>query len=322
MNKIKLTIIIILLSPLFLQAQSKKYYNNNETEALNQLHIEEDGLHFYVIGDWGRNGHFKQVEVADIMQQAGFIIEPEFIISTGDNFYPDGIASVNDPYLKSNYEDIFYGSNLFCPWYVVLGNHDYRGNIQAQIDYTNISHRWKMPAPYYAIDKKLNDEVTQAKFIFLDTAPFEDDYYAEEKYAQVKEQDSLKQKVWLEETLKNSKADWNIVIGHHPFYTSGKRANEVSFIRNHLEPILEKYKVDASFTGHEHDLQHQKPEDVHTHHFVSGAGSEVRPTGKLSFTKFAQSEQGFLIVSLMSKKMIVQAVNWKGDVVYKTEINK
>lgn len=94
---------------------------------------------------------------------------------------------------------------------------------------------------------------------------------------QVKEQDSLKQKLWLEETLKNSKADWNIVIGHHPFYTSGKRANDVSFIRNHLEPILEKYKVDASFTGNEHDLQYQKPKDKHTHHFVSGAGSDVRP---------------------------------------------
>ncbi|SHI62213.1 Calcineurin-like phosphoesterase [Mesonia phycicola] len=300
----------------------KKYYNDNENSNLKELQVEEDGLHFYVIGDWGRNGHFKQAEVADIMQQAGFILEPEFIISVGDNFYPNGIASVNDPYLKSSFEDIYYGSNLFCPWYVAIGNHGYRGNVQAQIDYSKISQRWTMPDRYFKVEKTLEDDKTTAKFIFLDTNTFEDDYYESEKYAKVKEQDSSKQKKWLEKTLKNSTADWNIVIGHHPLYTSGKRVNDEPYVRNHLEKIFEKYKVPAYFAGHEHDIQHLKPKKVFTHHFISGAGSDVRPTGESDFTQFSKSEQGFLIVSLLPTKMLVQAVNWKGEITYKYEIPK
>lgn len=311
----------LLLNTFGVNAQ-KKYYNQNENENLKDLQVEEDAYHFYVIGDWGRNGHFKQTEVADIMQQAGFILEPEFIISVGDNFYPDGIASVNDPFIQSSFEEVYYGSNLFCPWYVILGNHGYRGNVQAQIDYTNVSQRWKMPSHYYDFEKTLEDDKTTAKFVFLDTNPFEDDYHRAEKYAQVKTQDTLKQKKWLEKTLKNSTADWNIVIGHHPLYTSGKRVDDEPYVRHHLEEIFEKYKVPAYFAGHEHDIQHLKPKDVYTHHFVSGAGSEVRPTGISDFTKFSKSEQGFLIVSLLPSKMLIQVVNWKGEITYKCEIPK
>lgn len=310
---------ILALTVCQIQAQ-RKYYNQNENANLNQLQVEKEAFHFYVIGDWGRNGHFKQVEVADIMQQAGFILEPEFIISVGDNFYPDGIASVNDPFIKSSFEDIYYGSNLFCPWYVILGNHGYRGNYQAQLDYSQVSQRWNMPDHYFEFEKTLEDDKTRAKFLFLDTNPFEDDYYHEEKYQQVKTQDSLKQKKWLEETLKNSTADWNIVIGHHPLYTSGKRVDDKPYVRYHLEDLFETYKVPVYFAGHEHDIQHLKPKGVYTHHFVSGAGSDVRPTGESDFTKFSKSEQGFLIVSLLPSKMLVQAVNWKGEIMYKTEI--
>ena len=58
------------------------------------------------------------------------------------------------------------------------------------------------------------------------------------------------------------------------------------------------------------------------YHFISGAGSEIRPTGITSFTKFAESVQGFMIVSMLKEKMLVQAVNWKGEVIYKTDLEK
>ena len=105
-------------------------------------------------------------------------------------------------------------------------------------------------------------------------------------------------------------------------YTSGKRVDDKPYVRHHLEEIFEKYKVPAYFAGHEHDIQHLKPKDVYTHHFVSGAGSEVRPTGISDFTKFSKSEQGFLIVSLLPSKMLIQVVNWKGEITYKCEIPK
>jgi hypothetical protein len=307
-----------------LNAQDKKvtYVNENQTSGLEKLVEAEDGLHFFVIGDWGKNGYFHQKEVAEMMHQTGFILEPEFIISTGDNFYPDGVASVQDPFFKSSFEDIYEGFNLFCPWYITLGNHEYRGNSQAIIDYAEISQRWKMPDRYYFKDMQLEDSEATARFIFLDTSPFEDEYYEREKYKNVTKQDSLKQKNWLEKTLNESTAEWNIIIGHHPFYTSGKRKDDIPYIRNHLEPLIEKYKVDAYFAGHEHDLQHQKPENVVTHHFVSGAGAETRPTGSLPYTKFSNAESGFMAVSLLKNKMHIQVINWKGEVIYQTKINR
>lgn len=311
---------ILLVSCNTTKVATSKYSNENDLEGLNELEIWDDAYHFYVIGDWGRNGYFKQKELANTMHKAGFVIEPEIIISTGDNFYPNGVASVNDPYLKSSYEDIYSGYNLFCPWYIVLGNHDYRGNTQAQIDYTNVSRRWNMPDYYYHLDKT-SDDGAKIRFLFIDTNPFEDDYYDSKKYAKVREQDSLQQKKWIEKKLNEPQADWKIVIGHHPMYTSGKRMKDFSYQRKNLENVFEKYKVNAYFAGHEHDLQHQKPTNFYTHHFVSGAGAEVRPTNKLPITKFAASIQGFMIVSVSKNKMLIQVVDYKGNVIYKTIIN-
>lgn len=322
----RIYVYILLLFLTFSQSISQvstndKYISVNDIEALNKLEVWDDAYHFYVIGDWGRNGYFKQKELATTMHKAGFVIEPEIIISTGDNFYPDGIASVHDPYIKSSYEDIYSGFNLFCPWYLILGNHDYRGSMQAQIDYTNISQRWNMPDYYYEVNKTSDDDA-KIQFLFIDTSPFEDSYHKRKKYAKVKTQDTLKQKNWIIDKLKTTNADWKIVIGHHPLYTSGKRKDDISYQRKHFESTFEKYKVNAYFAGHEHDLQHQKPKNFYTNYFVSGAGSEVRPTNSLPITKFAEAVQGFMIVSVSKNKMLIQAVNYKGEVIYKTVLTK
>jgi metallophosphoesterase superfamily enzyme len=105
----------------------------------------ENTLHFFVVGDWGRNGEEHQRNVAIMMSEAAKVVEPEFIISTGDNIYPNGVASVQDPLWMSSFENVYKEHNLFCIWNVVLGNHDYRGNVQAEIDYSGISRRWNMP---------------------------------------------------------------------------------------------------------------------------------------------------------------------------------
>ena len=39
------------------------------------------------IGDWGRHGTLNQTEVATLMGELAFERAPEFVISTGDNFY-------------------------------------------------------------------------------------------------------------------------------------------------------------------------------------------------------------------------------------------
>ncbi len=59
-------------------------------------------------------------------------------------------------------------------WYPVCGNHEYRGNTQAVIDYSDISRRWKMPARYYF--KVFEDGGTSVGVVFIDTTPLIDKY--------------------------------------------------------------------------------------------------------------------------------------------------
>lgn len=290
-------------------------------EGLSKLVKEPKSFSFYVLGDWGRNGFHGQRHVAQAMQEATDYLSPQFIVSTGDNFYPRGIASVNDPYIKSSFEDIYNGPNLFTNWYSVLGNHDYAGNSQAQIDYTHVSQRWQMPDRYYFFDRNWDDFGFRARFIFIDTTPFEDNYYQKSLGENLVKQDTTAQKEWLEKTLKSSTANWNIVIGHHPMYTSGSRANNKSFTRNHLESLFEKYKVSAYFAGHEHDLQHQKPDSVYTHHFISGAGSKLRETGENENSQFAVSQNGFMAVTVTATHLLIQTINSDGEVIYTTKID-
>jgi len=285
-----------------------------------QLQVKEEALHFYVLGDWGRKGEFNQKALADQMNATGALIEPEFIISTGDNFYPNGVASIYDPQWKCSFEDVYNGFYLNCPWYVVLGNHDYRTNAQAEIDYSNISARWKMPSRYFTVRVGDEEDEPSVRFVFIDTSPFELEYYEEAKYKdKVAGQDTTAQKVWMDSVLAINDADWKIVVGHHPFYTGGKRVGDPNTVRSSLEPLLTKHNVDVYFAGHEHDLQHIKPEKP-THHFISGAGSEVRPTGMLPISLFAESIQGFMVVSVSKDVFLVQVVDYQGRVIYSTEL--
>jgi hypothetical protein len=82
------------------------------------------------------------------------------------------------------------------------------------------------------------------------------------------------------------------VIGHHSMYTGGKRINDIPYARKHLEKLFIKHNVDAYLCGHEHDLQYIKP-NCRTTYLVSGAGSEITPTGNLPDTRFAAAVNGF-----------------------------
>jgi acid phosphatase len=97
------------------------------------------------------------------------------VLALGDNFYQSGVASVDDPLWKSVYEDVYTHPALNVPWHVALGNHDYRGNPQAQVDYTARHTRWSMPARYYQVaDKAL--KAADVDMFVIDTSPFVEGY--------------------------------------------------------------------------------------------------------------------------------------------------
>lgn len=315
----RLLLTIFLCLALFSCQKSKEQKQAPKAQTTKRPVEIEDAYHFYVIGDWGRNGQFKQKELADRMNVVAETIEPEFIISTGDNFYPNGVASIDDPYWKSSFEDVYSGALLFCPWNVVLGNHDYRGSVEAEIDYTHKSRRWNMPDRYFFED--IEEDGMSIRFIYLDTSPFEDKYYAELKYKNVWQQDTTAQLQWMDEVMAVDSMDWKIVIGHHPLYSGGKRNGETDDLKNHLEKVLHRHKIDLYLAGHEHDLQYIKPAGP-THHIISGAGSEVRPTGMLPSSVYAESIQGFVALSATKQKLVFQMIDYQGNLLYKGDISR
>lgn len=295
---------------------------------IKDLVVPDSSLNFLVIGDWGRCGEYFQKEVADQMANASVDGNAKFIISTGDNFYPSGVASVSDPLWQKSYEDVYHHYALQKEWYVVLGNHDYKTNPQAELDYAKMSTRWILPSRYYSIKVPIQGDTTnKVLFVFMDTNPFIEKYYKDSEYGkQVKGQDTSAQRQWLEKTLdeKDPGVTWKFVVGHHTMYTSGKRikSSETFQLRKTLEPIFKKYQVDAYLCGHEHHLEYLKPENA-PHYFISGAGSESREVnGSLPESKFKISDHGFMYFSVARKKFLVQVINWEGKVLFKQEIKK
>ena len=278
---------------------------------------QKGALNFLVIGDWGRMGEFHQTEVAQQMDTFAQKTNAKFTIATGDNFYDNGVRSVNDPQWFGSFENIYKGSALQRDWFVVLGNHDYQGNPQAEIDYSKISRRWNMPSRYFAISKKINDTVS-AKFIFIDTSPFVESYQKNaEQYADLAKQDTVKQLKWLDSVLANSKEQWKIVTGHHPIYSTGSAHGNTQELFVNVKPMLEKYHVQLYLAGHEHDLQHQKPEDSYVEYIVSGAGSETRPTSKSKITEYANDVSGFALLSINSDSLKINFIDYEGNIIYR-----
>ena len=70
----------------------------------------------------------------------------KFIISVGDTFYENGVQSADDPHWQKSFEEVYRDPALQIPWQVILGNHDYHGNCDAQITYGSVNPRWQMPA--------------------------------------------------------------------------------------------------------------------------------------------------------------------------------
>lgn len=278
---------------------------------------DEYNVHFIAIGDWGRNGEYDQTEVAKQMGVWAATNPHDFVISVGDNFYPRGVVSEMDPLWHYSFENIYTAHSLQCDWYPVLGNHDYGSDPQVQVRYSRVSRRWCMPALYYKKEFNLGSKNEKVLMLMIDTDPM----LHADKASQVDEQ--MK---WINDQLQNASTDvkWKIVVGHHPYYTVGPRIKnyDTLTVRSKLGPVLEKYKVDVYLSGHDHSLQHLKPEG-YTHQFISGAGSELtRVTEGISYSRFQASDHGFMYFAINNNKINVKAINASGNVLYQTSLSK
>jgi tartrate-resistant acid phosphatase type 5 len=261
---------------------------------------------FLVVGDWGK-GSTDQRKVAVQMAKTAEAIRARFVISTGDNFYPYGVQSVNDPQWVTSFEDVYDAPALMIPWYAVLGNHDYEGGgaVSAQVDYTKLSSRWRLPATYYKHTQKLTDG-SRVDFFHLDTTPIKD------------HQHFGQQLVWLERELTASTAIWKIVIGHHPLYSGGSHGGTEE-LRILLEPLLKRFGVQIYMNGHDHVMQHVAV--GRTHYLTSGVAAHPGHADATEGTQFIMGDRlGFITARLAPAAIDIEFIDEQGASLYRASI--
>ena len=274
-------------------------------------------LNFLVISDLGGKGGTTQVAVARQMGRVAATQKSSFVVTCGDNYHANGISSADSPRWKTEFEDVYAAPSLMIPWYASLGNHEYRGKPEAEVAYSKISPRWKMPARYYTHTEKI-DGANEALFVHLDTAPFVAAYRKEGSSYHVQGQDSKAQVRWLESVLAASKARWRIVVGHHPIYAAAGGHGDTKELAASVLPLLEKHGVQVYFCGHDHVLQHL----VHgkMNFFVCGGGSTHRTVKERPDVRFGAGAAGFLSMTLTATKAQATYIDDQGKELYRTTI--
>ena len=232
------------------------------------------------------------------------------------------MASATDPLWALNFEQVYSAKVLMVPWYVALGNHDYGGSIEAELGYARASHRWVLPTRYYSFSQQLADS-TQALFVVLDSSPLIQEYVTERDDGHhVKGQDGAAEVSWCDSVLSRATEQWKLVFIHNPAYSAGSKHGSTVEVQRALVPLFEKYRVDACFSGHDHDLQHSRPEGSTVEYFGVGGGAEARPVGEASFTRFIRSSLGFGVVSVTRRSLEVTLVNDMGEQLYSYVLTK
>jgi hypothetical protein len=71
------------------------------------------------------------------------------------------------------------------------------------------------------------------------------------------------QSAWLESDLKAARADtaikFIIVMFHHPAYSASPSHGSTQRVQQYWVPIFEKYNVDMTISGHDHDYERSFP---------------------------------------------------------------
>ena len=248
-----------------------------------------DKTRFALIGDWG-TGDKHQLGTAKQMLASHQRSPFDFVISAGDNIYPNGSGR----YFGSSFEQPFAGLlKDRVNFYTVLGNHDVREGRQDQCQYPLFNMGGQN---YYKIDRG-NGLV---EFFMLDSNDF-----------------GATQANWLERSLRESKAKWKIAVFHHPTYSSGGHGSATG-LRKRIEPLFTRYGVNIALSGHDHIYERTKLQQG-IQYFVSGAGGKVRRgdvdrgTG-LTAASFDQDNH-FMVFEIAENQVKFEAVSETGGVV-------
>ncbi|KAF7822155.1 purple acid phosphatase 17-like [Senna tora] len=298
-----------------------------ELQRFEHSSKSDGSLSFLVLGDWGRRGAYNQSEVAFQMGEVGEKLDIDFVVSTGDNFYDNGLTSHHDSAFEESFTNIYTAKSLQKQWYSVLGNHDYRGDAEAQLSpvLREIDRRW-LCLRSFIVDSEL------AEIFFVDTTPFVEEYFSDSDGHSYDWRGIMPQKSYITNLLKDvelalreSTAKWKIVVGHHAIRSVGHHGDTQELIKQ-LLPILQANNVDFYMNGHDHCLEHISDTQSPIQFLTSGAGSKAwrGDLKKLNRgdLKFFYDGQGFMSVKLTQTDANIEFYDVSGKVLHRLTTSK
>lgn len=279
-------------------------------------------LNFYMVNDMGRNGYYDQKPIAELLGVMAETVGPECVFAVGDVHHFWGVESTSDPLWMTNYELIYSHPELMLPWFPLLGNHEYRGNTQAVIDYSGVSRRWMMPGRYYT--KVFEDDGVSIRFVLIDTTPLIDRYRNNpEKYPDAGKQDMQAELDWLDKTLADAKEDWVIVMGHHPIYAETDKDDvERADMQKRVDTILRRHRVDIYASGHLHNFQHLRAKGSDIDYVVNSAAALSRNVSATEGTQFCSPATGFSVITADKSELDLHFIDKTGKVIHTVKRTK
>jgi hypothetical protein len=274
-------------------------------ESRPALAAVEATIRVAVIGDYGaasRSAAEATAESAVATQVAAW--SPDYVVTTGDNNYPAGAAGTIDANIGRFYHRYIYpytgaygagaidNTNRFFP---SLGNHDYLADIaQPYVDYFALPGNER----YYQF------EWGPIHWFMLDVDPIL-------RGVEI----STTQALWLEQGLSASTARWQIVVMHHPPFSSGLHGSYPE-----LQWPYAAWGADAVLSGHDHDYERIVRGGLV--YFVNGGGgAALYPLGPPFTQPISGSqarfwnEHGAMLIEANDKYLRFQFVTTTGQVV-------
>lgn len=315
LRRVSLAAIVLAASLLLPSCASYSYLAPTLTpapEVTTADHRERERLVFLIFGDSGV-GRPGQQHVGDAMHEICRERGCHFGLLLGDNIYPRGVTSTDDSKFETHFERPYRGFGPFDIW-VVPGNHDWQKpqSVQAQIDYTALSERWRMPHHHFAVPL-LPDWL---HLYGLDTTVMHDLEGERDPQKRAALTASRDEQVAGARAALCGRSGWRLLAGHHPVYSGGYHGREQpqrglhrAIERALVEPLISACRVQMYFSGHEHHQEH-----IHAAGFeqiVQGAaGAELRRVDRLDgpgrTQAFGRAEHGFGLVTATPDTLVVE----------------
>jgi tartrate-resistant acid phosphatase type 5 len=254
-----------------------------------------------IIGDYG-SGDTNEANVAKLVKSWN----PDFIITVGDNNYPDGASASLDANVGQFYHEFInpypgqYGpgaeTNRFFP---TLGNHDY--DVPA-VGRPYMGYFTGLPGNgrYY------NFRRGPVEFFALNSDAAEPHGNTPVSF----------QATWLHKKMQESTAPWKLVYFHEAPYSSGYWHGSYTGEALHMHWPFKEWGASIVLAGHDHIYERVRAGGLT--YLVNGmGGGRIDPTARrvpgsqLTYTNM----QGALRLDATETNLLFQFINWQGKVI-------